>query len=126
MVLKGFAMPNLRNPTARVSVVHRRGRGATWRHPDDPGILVSRQCATVIALMQMGVSDYGLIAKAVGLEVGVIEQIDTAEDRVIRALAVAGIPRGEFFKLRVHVHCPRCHGRVYTAPCAMCAQNNIR
>ncbi len=119
-------MPNPHNPTAHVSVALGNGLGATWQHPDDPQILVSRRCATAIALMQMGVSDFGLIAKAVGLEVDVIEQIDAAGDRTIRALAVAGIPRGEFFKLRIHVHCPRCNGQVYTAPCVLCAQSKKR
>ena len=100
--------------------------GKTWRHPGNSSILVSRKCAAVIALMQMGISDYQLIAEAVGLAVEAIEQIDAAENRVVRLLAVAGIPHGEFFKLRVQVQCPRCNGRVNTAPCVLCAQHATR
>jgi hypothetical protein len=99
--------------------------GPIWRHPDDPSIIVSIQCAAAVAVMQMGISDHHLIAEAVGLDVAAIKRIDAAEDIAVRALAVARIPSGEFFKLRVRVLCPVCHGRVYIAPCVLCAQRKV-
>jgi hypothetical protein len=100
--------------------------GKTWRHPSDPSIVVTVRCAAAVALMQMGIADYRLIAEAVGLDAAAVERIDAAEDRAIRALAVARIPNGEFFKLRVRVQCPGCNGRVYVAPCVFCAQHTAK
>ena len=94
----------------------------SWRHPHDPCIVVSRKFAAVIALMQMGISDFQLIAEAVDLGVDVVKRIDEAEDLAVRSLALIGIPNGEFFKLRVNVHCPRCNGRIHVAPRVLCAQ----
>ena len=48
----------------------------SWRHPHDPGIVVSRKFAAVIALMQMGISDFHLIAEAVDLGVDEVKRID--------------------------------------------------
>ena len=49
--------------------------------------------------MEMGISEYRLIAEAVGLTEAEVRGIDAAEDALVRQLAVAGIPMGEFFKL---------------------------
>lgn len=70
--------------------------------------------------MQMGIVEYSVIAEAVGLTVEEVEQIDTATDRGVRQLAVAGIPCGEYFKLDCRVRCPKCQALVGLAPCVTC------
>jgi hypothetical protein len=70
--------------------------------------------------MEMGITEYGVIAKAVGLTVADVRGIDTAEESSVRQLAVAGIPSGEFFKLDHRIRCPKCQARVEIAPCVSC------
>jgi len=75
------------------------------------GIKVPHRAAAAIAVMEMGVSDYSVIASAVGLTVEEVERIDRAEDSPIRQLSCEGIPYGEYFTLEGHplsqVPCPR-------------------
>jgi hypothetical protein len=70
--------------------------------------------------MEMGISKYRLIAEAVGLTEAEVRGIDTAEDLLVRQLAVAGIPMGEFFKLDCRVRCPKCQAMLVIAPCVSC------
>jgi hypothetical protein len=91
-----------------------------WRHPLHRAIEVPYRVAAAIAVMEMGISDYRLIAEAVGLTEAEVRGIDTAEDSLVRQLAVAGIPIGEFFKLDCRIRCPKCQARVVIAPCVSC------
>jgi hypothetical protein len=70
--------------------------------------------------MAMGVSEYAVIAEAVGLTVDEVMEIDSAEDSLVRELAVSGIPSGEFFRLDQRVRCPKCQAKVDFAPCLLC------
>ncbi len=92
-----------------------------WRHPVNRSIEVPYRVAAAIALMEMGISDYSVIAAAVGLTVEQIRQIDMVEDRCVRQIAAAGIPVGESFKLEHRVRCPKCQARISVAPCIACA-----
>ncbi len=91
-----------------------------WRHPLNRAIEVPYRVATAIAVMEMGISEYGVIAEAVGLTVAEVRRIDTAEDSLVRQLAVARIPVGEFFKLDHRLRCPKCQVKVEIAPCVTC------
>ena len=70
--------------------------------------------------MEMGIADYSVIARAVGLTVEEVERINMAEDPSVRQLAVVGIPAGEFFRLDDRVRCPKCQARLSLAPCLAC------
>lgn len=111
--------------TQRESPARRRakrpGINRAWRHPERPGVVLPYKVMATIALIEMGVRDYALIAAAVGLPVKDVKQIDTAEDRHVRQMAVQGIPSGEFFKLTDHIRCPKCSGWIKIAPCVACA-----
>lgn len=98
----------------------RREYCRTWRHPFQRSIEVPYSTALVMALIQMGVSDYAVIAKAAGLHVADVRRIDMVEDRAVRQLGVAGIPHGVYFKLHEKVRCPKCKALVRMAPCIAC------
>ncbi|MHC4177733.1 MAG: hypothetical protein ACYSWU_09505 [Planctomycetota bacterium] len=98
----------------------RNRRSRLWQHPLRLYIEVPYRVAAAIAVMEMGISDYSVIAGAVGLTVEEVERIDMAEDSSIRLLAVAGIPAGEFFKLDNRVRCRRCQAKLNVAPCIAC------
>lgn len=104
------------------SVCRKKGIRARkpWRHPLDRAVEVPYPVAAAIALMEMGISEYRLIAEAVGLTEAEVRGIDTAEDALVRQLAVAGIPISEFFKLDCRVRCPKCQAMVVIAPCVSC------
>jgi len=70
--------------------------------------------------MEMGVSEYSVIANAVGLTVEEVERVDMAEEPTVRLLALARIPISESFKLDNYVRCPKCEARVGIAPCVAC------
>jgi hypothetical protein len=91
-----------------------------WRHPRKRDIEVPYRIAAAIAVMEMGVSEYSVIANAVGLTVEEVERIDMVEDAAVRKLALAKIPLGESFKLDNRVRCPKCHAKVGLAPCVAC------
>lgn len=95
-------------------------RSRLWQHPLKLCIEVPYRVASAIAVMEMGISDYSVIAGAVGLTVEEVERIDMAEDSSVRLLAVAGIPAGEFFKLDNRVRCPKCKARLSIVPCIAC------
>jgi hypothetical protein len=95
-------------------------RRRPWRHPLDRAIEVPYRVAAAVAVMEMGISEYGVIAEAVGLTVAEVTCIDRAEDSLVRQLAVAGIPVGEFFKLDHRIRCPKCQAKVEIAPCVTC------
>jgi hypothetical protein len=92
----------------------------TWRHPFHRSIEVPYSTALVMAMIQMGVSDYAVIAKAAGLHVAEVRRIDMVEDRAVRQLGLAGIPHGVYFKLHEKVRCPKCNALVRMAPCIAC------
>ena len=91
-----------------------------WRHPSRPSIKVPYRVAATIAVMEMGISDYSIIANAVGLSVEEVERVDMVEEPAVRQLALAGIPTGESFKLSHRLRCPRCQAKVGLAPCIAC------
>jgi hypothetical protein len=91
-----------------------------WRHPLKRNIKVPHRTAAAIAVMEMGVSDYSVIATAVGLTIDEVKQIDMAEDSPIRQLCCEGIPYGEYFTLEREIRCPKCHAKVRFAPCVAC------
>lgn len=94
-----------------------------WRHPLNRQIDVPYRTAAAIAIIEMGISDYAVIAEAVGLTVDEVRRIDRAEESSVRQLAAVGIPVGEFFKLVHRVRCPRCHNKVSVAPCVGCCSD---
>jgi len=98
----------------------RSHRNKRWRHPLKQCIEVPYRIAAAIAVMEMGISEYSVIARAVGLTVEEIERVDMVEDSDVRQLALAGIPVGESFKLYGCVRCPKCQARVSLAPCVAC------
>jgi hypothetical protein len=87
-------------------------------------VKVPRRTAAALALMQIGVRDYAMIAAAVGLTEREIRRIDMAEDPLVRELGVHGIPLGEYFHLRSRVRCPRCLAWITVAPCVTCQVRN--
>ncbi|MBN1908480.1 MAG: hypothetical protein JW818_01965 [Pirellulales bacterium] len=91
-----------------------------WRHPFKPHIKVPYYVAVAIAVMEMGISDYTVIAYATGLTVEEVERIDMVEDPAVRRLALARIPLGETFRLANRVRCPKCQAKVGLAPCIAC------
>ena len=82
---------------------------------------VPRRLATVIAVMEMGVSDYDLIARAVGVTVDEVKRIDKAEDGRIRSAASKGTPKGTFLPLNKAMRCPQCRQLITLVPCVACA-----
>ena len=106
--------------TASVRGGKRNHRNRLWRHPLKRYIEVPYRIAAAIAVMEMGVSEYSVIANAVGLTVDEVERVDMLEDSAVRQLALAGIPVGEWFKLDNHVRCPKCQAKVGLAPCVAC------
>ena len=98
----------------------RNHRNKLWRHPLKRYIQVPYRIAAAIAVMEMGISEYSVIARAVGLTVEEVERVDMAEDSSVRQLAVARIPVGESFKLDSYVRCPKCQAEVGLAPCVAC------
>ena len=81
---------------------------------------VASRASVVIALMEMGLSDYDKIADAVGLTSADIRRIDMAEDAKIRRLATQGTPEGTYYTLRRPIRCPGCDGKVTLVPCVVC------
>ena len=106
--------------TANARGGKRKPRSKLWRHPLEHCIQVPYRIAAAIAVMEMGISEYSVIAKAVGLTVKEVERVDMVEDSAVRQLALAGIPVGESFKLDNRVRCPKCQARVRLAPCVAC------
>jgi hypothetical protein len=113
---------NRRRADERASADNEKGNGRRrpWRHPLQPRIKVPYRVAAAIAVMEMGISEYSVIAEAVGLTVEEVERVDMVEDPAVRQLALAGIPAGESFRLRRRVRCPRCQAKVGLAPCIAC------
>jgi hypothetical protein len=95
-------------------------RTRMWRYPFKPHIKVPYRIAATVAVMEMGISEYSVIADAVGLTIEEVERVDMAEDLAVRQLALARIPIGESFKLFCRVRCPRCQAKVALAPCIAC------
>ena len=83
-------------------------------------LIVDYRVAAAIAVMEMGISEYSVIAHAVGLTVQEVERVDMVEDLAVRQLALARIPVGESFKLDNYVRCPKCRAEVGVAPCVAC------
>jgi len=107
---------------ADIKTRHRQKRNGTcWRHPTDVRLRVPRKTAATIALMEMGITDYAVIAAAVDLDVNEVKQIDLTTEGPIRRLGVEGIPVGEYFNLRTVVCCPKCGAKVTIAPCVACS-----
>ena len=98
----------------------RRRRRRLWRHPFKYHIRVPYRVAAAIAVIEMGISEYSVIARAAGLTVEEVERVDMAEDSSVRQLIVARIPVGESLKLDNYVRCPKCHAKVRLAPCVAC------
>ena len=98
----------------------RNRRSRPWQHPLKHYIEVPYRVAAAVAVMEMGISEYRVIARAVGLTVEEVERVDMAEDSSVRQLAVAGIPAGEFFRLNERVRCPKCQAKLSIAPCLAC------
>jgi hypothetical protein len=98
----------------------RNRRNKLWRHPLKRYIEVPYRIAAAIAVMEMGISEYSVIARAVGLTLEEVERVDMAEDSAVRQLAVTRIPVGQSFKLDNYVRCPKCQAEVGLAPCVAC------
>ena len=112
--------PRLPNEAGRARGGRRNPRDRQWQHPRQIHIQVPYRVAAAIAVMEMGVSEYSVIAGAVGLTVEEVERVDMAEDPGVRQLAVARIPTGEFFRLDNRVRCPRCQAKLSIVPCVAC------
>jgi hypothetical protein len=92
----------------------------TWRHPSQRSIEVPYPTAVTVALMQMGIRDYAVIAGAVALTVQDVRRIDLVEDESVRQLGLLGIPHGVYFRLHEKVRCPKCSALLTMAPCIAC------
>jgi len=98
------------------------------QHPVRPSSLpevaapvdVPRRTGAALALMQIGIRDYGMIASAAGLTEREVKCIDMADDPQVKELGVRGIPFGQYFHLRQRVRCPKCAARITVAPCVAC------
>ncbi|HUT62053.1 MAG TPA: hypothetical protein VNA25_29800 [Phycisphaerae bacterium] len=110
------------NEAAPAQERKRNRRSRPWQHPVKLHIEVPYRVAAAIAVMEMGISDYSVIAGAVGLTVEEVERVDMAEDPSVRQLAVVGIPAGEFFRLDDRVRCPKCQAKLSVAPCLACCR----
>ena len=73
-----------------------------------------------LAVMQMGITDYGLIATAVGIPEEEVARIDHSEDERIRRLAVHGVDPAKRYHLVRPLRCPKCRARISVAPCLIC------
>jgi hypothetical protein len=75
--------------TASAHAGERKGirRRGPWQHPLYHAIEFPYQVAAAIAVMEMGISEYGVIAEAVGLTVAELKVIGTAADTKIRQIA---------------------------------------
>ena len=82
---------------------------------------ISRSTAAVIALIQAGITDYAVIARAARLTVNDVQQIDAATDGNVRCLAVQGVPRDAYYHLHTKVTCPGCGRAINLVPCVACA-----
>jgi len=98
----------------------KRHKRSAWRHPLKPDLVVPYRAAAVVALREMGVSDYAVIAAALSLTVEEVRRIDSADDPSIRRLCVEKIPYGEYFKLDEEIRCPRCNATIKVVPCVAC------
>jgi hypothetical protein len=98
----------------------RNRRSRLWQHPLKHYIQVPYRIAAAIAVMEMGICEYTVIARAVGLTVEEVRRVDAVEDSSVRQLALARIPAGEYFKLDNRVSCPKCRAKVGLAPCVAC------
>jgi hypothetical protein len=114
--------PSAANKPPRPPGGRRSPRDRLWQHPRKPDIQVPYRVAAAVAVMEMGVSEYAVIAEAAGLTVEEVERIDRAEDPSVRQLAVAGIPAGEFFRLESRLRCPKCQANLSIAPCLACCR----
>jgi hypothetical protein len=105
----------------------RNRRAKLWKHPLKPHVEMPYQVAATVAVMQMGIAEYSVIAEAVGLTVEEVGQIDAATDPSVRELAATGVPCGEYFKLDRRVRCPKCRVLVRLAPCiaCLCSQESL-
>jgi len=112
--------PYMRNEVTVASWGEKDYLRKLWRHPYDQSIEMPHRFAAAIAVMEMGISEYSLIATAVGLTVEEVKRVDMAKDLSIRQLAVVGIPAGESFELQNFVCCPKCQVAVGFAPCFAC------
>ena len=81
---------------------------------------VPKKTAAVLALIQMGVTSYTEIARAVGLSVDEVARIDAAEDKAVRQLATGGFPKGTYVRLQRKTRCPKCNSLVNLVPCVAC------
>jgi hypothetical protein len=114
--------PRASNEAAPAQEGKRNRRSRPWQHPLKLHIEVPYRVAAAIAVMEMGISDYSVIARAVGLTLEEVERVDMAEDPTVRQLAVAGIPAGEFFRLDSRLRCPKCQAKLSIAPCLACCR----
>ena len=94
--------------------------GKLWKHPTNHEIEVPYRVAATVALMGMGMTDFGQIASLVGLTEKDVQAVDDADDPAIRKLAAVGVPGGGRFKLRGPVRCPKCHANISIVPCVTC------
>ena len=62
----------------------RTHRNKPWRHPLKRYIELPYRIDAAIVVMQMGVSEYSVIANAVGLTVEEVERVDMVEDSAVR------------------------------------------
>jgi hypothetical protein len=81
---------------------------------------VPRRVAAVIAVMEMGITDYSKIARAVGISVQEVQRIDRADDPLVRKLAGRRRQTRQYFTLARAIRCPKCSAKVTIAPCVAC------
>lgn len=96
-------------------------KGRIWRHPDDRAITLPYESAAALAVMAAGVSDYQVIADAVGMTRKEVRQLDNSQDQSVKRLVVNGLPEGQFFKLRERLRCPKCGAPIILVPCVSCS-----
>jgi hypothetical protein len=97
--------------------------------PDKPKLLVNStskslptRVEAVLAMIEMGVTDYATIASTVGLAEEDVIEIDHSDDQRIRRIAVRGLDPEKRFHLVRPIRCPKCRNRITVAPCLTCRE----
>lgn len=80
----------------------------------------SKKMIAAFVLIESGLRDPKVIADAVGLKKGRVDEIVATTDTKLRREAINGVPTGFTFSLRNIIRCPGCRQRITLAPCMTC------
>jgi hypothetical protein len=81
---------------------------------------LSNKAMAVVAMLQSGYDDLGLIADSLGMTINEVEAIESAEDQRVRRLLREGLPQGFLYRIHRAVKCRICGGKINLVPCVLC------